>query len=102
MARSRFIAAAPPRHEASEQAKRIADEIRNLLDDLLRLVEERGTLRAVGISSRRGKEESWRDRSAGSSAFSDPTFTDDGIDSSSEKEAQRLLASLRQKAKQKR
>ena len=68
---------------------------------VLELVEARGLLPVTDVSSRRRKEEAeWRDNEVSSSASSDPTGTDDSFGSSSDREARRLLGSLRRKQKQ--
>jgi hypothetical protein len=81
------------RRDAAGFARLVAEE-------LLKLLEERGTLQSTGISSRRREEvETWRDQQTGSSASSDPTVTDEDFDSWSEREARSLLASMRRKKK---
>jgi hypothetical protein len=74
---------------------------RQVAEEVVSLLEERGTLRATGISSRRREEvDAWRERTNMESVSTDPTRTDESSDSSwSVREARRLLASMRQKKK---
>jgi len=70
-------------------------------EELLKLLEERGSLGATGISSRQGKEvDAWRDTEGEESASTDPIPTDSNSESTwSMREARRVLSSMRRKKK---